>query len=127
MATSDYETTSSGGGMWWLYAPIILILFLGGALSVGAYAYGEPDLTIMESIAAGFAGLAAIIVGLFAAAFGILVGLVGALFGIAVGGGAVALTLFILASPVIAIVLFVLLLNNRNRGGADCPDPGVHE
>ena len=95
-------------------------------LSGGAYFYGEPDLTIMESLAAGFAGLAAIIIGLFAALFGVLVGLIGAAFGLAVGGGAVALTLFIVASPVIAIILLVLLLNNKNRG-ADCPDPAVHE
>lgn len=128
MATSDYETNSSGSSMWWFYAPVIIILFLGGALSFGAYAYGEPDLTIMESIAAGFAGLAAIVVGLIAAVFGVLVGLVGALFGIAVGGGAVAVTLFVLASPILAIVLFVLLMRRGgSNNGAECPDPGAHE
>lgn len=127
MTTSDYPTTRSSG-MAWLYVPVVLILFLGGALSVGAYFYGEPQLTVVESLAAGFGGLAAIIFGLFVAAFGVIVGLVGALFGIAVGGGAVAITAFILASPIIAIVLFFLLMRRgKSANGADCPDPAAHE
>ena len=51
-------------------------------MSVGAYAYNDVDLTVMESLAAGFGGLAALIVGLFAAAIGIIVGLIGALIGL---------------------------------------------
>lgn len=106
----------------WLYAPLVLILFVGGAFSVAAYNF-EPSLTVSEALVAGFGGLAALIVGLIAAVFGVLVGLIGAVFGLAVGGGAIALTLFIVASPVIAIVLFVLLMR-RPKG---CPDSSVHE
>lgn len=121
-----YENTSeerSGGGAAWLYVPIVLILFVGGAMSVGAY-YFEPGLSILESLAAGFAAVAGLIIGLFAGAVGVLLGLLGAAFGIVVAGGAVATTLFVLGSPIIAIVLIVLLM--RRRGG-DCPDPSAHK
>ncbi len=126
MATSDYHDTgrSGGGGAAWLYVPVILILFLGGVLSVGAFFYSDPQLTMIESMAAGFGGLAAIIVGLFAAAIGLIVGLLGALIGIVAAGGAVAMTLFIVASPIIAIILIVLLMR---RPKPDCPDPAMHE
>lgn len=124
MTNADYAIeTRRGGGAAWLWAPIVLILFLGGAMSVGMYFYGEPQLTILESLAAGFGSLAAIIVGLFAAAIGVIVGLFGALLGIVAAGGAVAMTLFIVGSPIIAIVLFVLLM----RRPKTCPDPGLHE
>ena len=111
--------------MAWLYAPIILILFVGGALSVAAYTY-EPGFTIAESLAAGFGGLAAIIVALFGALIGVVISLLGALFGLAVGGGAVALTLFIVASPILAIILLVMMMR-RPRSSAECPDPSMHE
>ena len=125
MTTSDYHEPVRSSGAAWLYVPIILILFLGGALSIGAYFYGDPQLTIAESLAAGFGGLAGIILGLIAAVFGLVVGLVGALIGIVAAGGAVAMTLFIVGSPVIAIILIVLLM--RRRRTAECPDPGAHE
>ncbi|MCB2114304.1 MAG: hypothetical protein KDD85_12265 [Parvularculaceae bacterium] len=112
-----------GAGLAWLYMPIVLILFLGGALSVAAYSFNDADLTVAESIAAGFGGLAAIIVGLIGAAIGIVVGLFGALIGLVAAGGAVAMTLFIVASPVIAIILLALLLR---RPKTACPDPGAH-
>lgn len=124
MATTDYGTERSRGGMAWLYVPIVLILFLGGAMSVGAYAYNDVDLTVMESLAAGFGGLAALIVGLFAAAIGVIVGLIGALIGLVAAGGAVAMTLFIVGSPILAIILIVMLLR---RPKSNCPDPGAHE
>ena len=124
MATVDYhETGQKRGSAAWLYAPIILILFLGGALSVGAYFYTDPQLTMLESLAAGFGGLAALIVGLLAAAIGIIVGLIGALIGVVAAGGAVAMTLFIVASPIIAIILIVLMM----RRPKSCPDPALHE
>ncbi|WP_428407949.1 hypothetical protein [Hyphococcus sp.] len=123
MAT-DYQEKSRSGGLAWIYAPVILILFLGGALSVGAYFYGDPQLTIAESIVAGFGGLAGIIIGLIAALFGVILGLVGALIGVVAAGGAVAMTLFIIGSPLLAIVLIFLLLR---KSKSDCPDPAAHQ
>lgn len=122
MAT-DYQEKSRSGGLAWIYAPVVLILFLGGALSVGAYFYTEPQLTVAESIVAGFGGLAGIIVGLIAAVFGVIVGLLGALLGLVAAGGAVAMTLFIIGSPILAIVLIFLLMR---RPKSDCPDPAAH-
>ena len=121
---NDYTETRRSGGLAWLYAPVILILFLGGALSVGAYLYGDPQLTIVESIAAGFGGLAGIIIGLFAALFGVILGLIGALIGVVAAGGAVAMTLFIIGSPILAIVLLFLLMR---KSKSDCPDPADHQ
>lgn len=119
--TDDGETGRSGGA--WFYIPLLLIMALGAALSVAAYMASEPQLTMLESIAAGFGGLAAIIVGLIGAAIGVILGLFGALLGIVAAGGAVAMTLFILGSPIIAIILFILLL----RRPKSCPNPAVHE
>ncbi|MCA8889213.1 MAG: hypothetical protein KDA46_10315 [Parvularculaceae bacterium] len=120
----DYSEHKSGAaGLAWLYMPIVLILFLGGALSVGAYFFADTELTIAQSIAAGYGGLAALIIGLIGAAIGIVAGLIGALIGVVAAGGAVAMTLFLVASPVIAIILFVLLMR-RPKG--ECPDPGAH-
>ncbi len=123
MTTSEYREPTRSSGMAWVLAPVVMILFLGAALSVGAYFYGEPQLTIAESLAAGFGGLAGIIIGLIAAAFGLVLGLVGALIGIVAAGGAVAMTLFIVGSPLIAIILIVLLMR---RPKSDCPDPSAH-
>lgn len=123
MTTSDYSEPARSGGAAWILAPVILILFLGAALSVGAYFYSEPQLTLAESLAAGFGGLAGILVGLIAAIFGLLVGLIGALIGLVAAGGAVAVTLFIVASPIIALVLIFLLMR---RPKSDCPDPAAH-
>ena len=108
MTTSDYHEPTRSSSAAWLYVPIVLILFLGGALSVGAYFWGDPQLTIAESLAAGFGGLAGIIIGLIAAIFGLFVGLIGAAIGLVAAGGAVAVTLFIVASPIIAIILIAL-------------------
>ena len=123
MDTSDYEVRRSGGGAAWFFVTLALIIFIGGGLAVGAYMYAEPQLTAGEAIVAGFAGLAALVVGIVGAAIGIVVGLFGALLGIVAAGGAVALTLFIVGSPIIAIILFVLLLR-RNKS---CPEPSAHE
>lgn len=123
MAT-DYQENSRSGGMAWLYAPVILILFLGGALSVGAYFASDTPLTVAESIVAGYGGLAAIIAGLFVALFGVVLGFVGELVGIVAAGGAVAMTLFIIGSPLLAIVLIFMLMR---RSKADCPDPAAHQ
>ena len=122
MTASEYSE-SRGGGAAWLYMPIILILFLGCALSVGAYFYSDTPITVFEAIAAGFGGLAGLIIGIIGAAIGVIVGLFGALIGLVAAGGAVAMTMFILGSPIIAIILLVLLL----RRPKTCPDPGAHE
>lgn len=121
---ADYGvTTKRSSGLTWLYVPIVLILFLGAALSIAAYNFSETDLTVAESVAAGFGGLAGIILGLIGAAIGIVVGLIGALIGVVAAGGAVAVTLFIVGSPIIALVLFVLLMRRPKNA---CPEPGVH-
>ncbi|MEE2691180.1 MAG: hypothetical protein VX640_06545 [Pseudomonadota bacterium] len=125
MTSTDMDTYGEGrrsGGLFWFWVPLVLILFVGGALSLGAYASGN-GLNAAESLAAGFGGLAAIIVGLLTAAIGVVIALLGALFGLVAAGGAVAMTLFLVASPVLAIILFVLLMRRRK---SDCPDPSAH-
>ncbi|MEM8771569.1 MAG: hypothetical protein AAGD92_07965 [Pseudomonadota bacterium] len=123
METADYETRR--GGAPWLLILVFLLVFLGAALSVAAYMFAEPSLTVAESAAAGFGGLAGVIIGLFGAFVGIVLGLFGALIGVATAGGAIAVTLFVLASPILAIVFLVLLLR-RPKGDA-CPDPSVRK
>jgi hypothetical protein len=117
-----YGEGRRSGGLFWFWVPLVLILFVGGALSLAAYASGN-ELTAAESLAAGFGGLAGIIIGLFGAALGLIVGLFGALLGLVAAGGAVAMTLFIIASPILAIVLLFLLMRGRK---SDCPDPSAH-
>ena len=121
MASTDYEERKGGGGL--ILATLVILIFLGAALSVAAYVFGDADLTIVESIAAGFGGLAGLIIGLFGAVVGVVLGLFGALVGVLAAGGAVALTLFIVGSPIIAIILIFLLMRSR---GSDCPDPDAH-
>ncbi len=123
MPISDYHETRRRGGGAWFYVPVVLILFLGSVLTLGAYFYADTQLTIMEALAAGFGGLAAIIVGIIAAVVGLVLGLFGALIGIVAAGGAIAMTLFIVGSPVIAIILIVML----TRRSKTCPDPAAHE
>lgn len=108
-------------GLAWLWAPVVLILFVGGAISIAA-GVQNPGLSLVDSLATGFGALAAIIVGLFGAAIGVIVGLVRAVIGLVAAGGAVAVTLFVVGSPLLALVLLYLLLR-RNRS---CPDPTVH-
>jgi hypothetical protein len=122
MAASDYHETRRGGGAWF-YVPVVLILFLGGALTLGAYFYADTQLTIMEALAVGFGGLAAILFGMIVAVAGLVIGLLGALIGIVAAGGAIAMTLFLVASPIIAIILIVMLM----RRSKSCPDPAMHE
>lgn len=123
MDVESYEERSSGGGLAWFWVPVVLILFVGGALSVAAY-FHESNLSIAEAIVAGFGGVAALIIGLFTAAFGVIVALIGALVGLVAAGGAVAMTLFIIGSPIIALILLFLLL--RKPKCNECPDPSAH-
>ena len=122
MASSDYDEGRRGGGV--ILPILVILIFLGAALSAAAYIFADQDLTIIESLGAGFGGLAGLIIGLFGAVVGVVLGLFGALVGVVAAGGAVALTLFIVASPIIVIILFVLLMRSR---GSDCPDPGAHD
>ncbi len=93
-----------GGGAIWFWAPLLVILSVGAAFSVGAYFHSESDLNAIESIGAGFGGVAALIFGLFAAFFGLIM-----------AGGAVAFSLFLVASPILTIILLFLLLRKNQR------------
>lgn len=121
MTTENIQSRGGSGGLF--FVTLAILLFVGSVLSAAAYFFADNDLSILEAIGAGFGGVAAIIIGLIAAVFGIVLGLFGALTGILAAGGAVALTLFIVGSPIIAIVLIVLLMRSRK---SDCPDPDVH-
>lgn len=125
MTTSDYavESRKRGGAGSLLLITFALLIFAGAALSVGAYIYADHDLTVLEAVGAGYGIVGGVIVGLFGAIIGLVAGLFGALLGVAAAGGAVALTLFIVGSPIIAIILFVLLMRGRK---SDCPDPDAH-
>ncbi len=108
-----YERKSSAG--FWVFLPIILFLLVGAGLSFAAYVYAEPDLTALESLGAGFGGLAGIIIGLFATLFGLIIALVGAVIGLITAAGAIAVTIFLIGSPIIAIILFILLMRERSE------------
>ncbi len=126
MTSQDFEQIHQDGrsrGAAWLYMPIILILLLGVGLSIAAHQYSDVELSVAESVAAGFGGLVALILGLVAAAIGVIGSLFAALLAIIAAGGAVAVTIFILVSPVVALVLIAVLMRRRRN---DCPDPGVH-
>ncbi len=117
MTDIDIETASNAGrrggtSLAWLYVPIAVLFVVGGGLAVAAFIYSDDQLTVVEAIGAGYGALAGIIVALVAAAFGLIT-----------AGGAVAITLFLVGSPVIAIILFILLMR---RGKRDCPDPSAH-
>ncbi len=133
MTTADFETDSGkrrGSGGVWFWALLMLILVVGGAFSVFAY-QNEPSLTMVEALGVGFVALGAVFVGLIAAAVGIVVGLFGALIGLVAAGGALAVTAFLIGSPIIAIVLFVLLMRRPKATVQECPDtcpdPSAHE
>lgn len=129
MATADFNTEPRrrAGGAIWFWALLLLILFAGGAFSVFAYQH-EPSLTIGEAIGVGFGAFGAVVLGLFAAAIGVVVGLVGALIGVVAAGGALAMTAFLIGSPIIAIILFILLMRRpKQQCVNECPDPSAHE
>lgn len=117
---SDQRLTRSNSSAMWLWIPLIVVLVGGTALSF--VAYQQNDITILEAIIGGFVGLAGIFIGLVGGLFGLIVGLAAGLFGVATAGGAIAITLFVLASPVLAIVFLWLLL----RRSKECPDPSMH-
>ncbi|MEO1252229.1 MAG: hypothetical protein AAFW81_07785 [Pseudomonadota bacterium] len=123
MSSSDYDDARRGGAGGAIVVTFSVLIFLGLALSAAAFIFADQELTVVESIGAGFGGVAGIILGLVGAVIGVVVGLFGALLGVIAAGGAVALTLFIVGSPIIAIILIVLLMRRRST---DCPDPDVH-
>ena len=110
----------SSSGLIWLWLP--LAIYFISSLSLAVLAYQQNDLTIQESIAAGFLGVGGVIVGLFGGLIGLIVGLFGAVLGIGIAGGTVAITLFVLASPVLALVLLYLLFRRSKQS----PDPTAH-
>ena len=122
---SGYEVAPRrSGGAIWFWLPIILILVLGAGFSAAVFVQ-HPSMSPVEALAAGFGGLAALIVGLFAAAVGVIIGVAGAALGLVAAGGAVAFTFFLLASPILAIVFFVLFMRQR-RSGRAAMEPGAH-
>ena len=107
MARDMVERREHGGGAVWFWAPVLVILFVGGAFSVGAYFHGEHDLSVIESIGVGFGGVAGLILGLFAAFFGLIL-----------GAGALAFSLFLVASPILCVILLFLLLRKNKEARA---------
>ncbi|MEL6369982.1 MAG: hypothetical protein AAFY84_13120 [Pseudomonadota bacterium] len=105
--------SSGSSGMLWVFLPIIIFLLAGAGLSVAAYAFADPQLTIVESLGAGYGGLGGIVIGLFATVLGLIIGLIGTVIGLVTAGGALAVTLFLVGSPIIAIILLFLLLRRR--------------
>ena len=97
------------GGAVWFWTPVIIIVLTGAGLSLAAYLH-EPTLTAAEAVALGFGGLSALIAALTVGLFSVFTGLPAAVAGLAVAGGAIVVTLFLVASPAIAIILFILLL-----------------
>jgi hypothetical protein len=122
MSAYEVGPARRSSGLLWFWVPLVLILFVGGAFSIAAYTQ-EPSLTPIEALAVGYGGLAALIVGLFGAAVGVILGLFGALIGLAAAGGALAFTLFLVASPIIAIIFMVLFFR---RPKSHCPEPAAH-
>ena len=123
MSAESYELNTHRGNSLMTILSVLAVLLIVSAGSLAILAFNHnPDISIVEAISLGFVGVGGIIAAAFAAIIGIIVGLLGAIFGIAIGGGALAVTLFVLASPVIALVLFALLM----RRGRDCPDPSQH-
>jgi len=123
MATENLELASRRGSGIGVILSVIAVLFVVAGISLALLAFNQnPGISIVEAIGTGFAATGGIVVAIFAALISVVVGLIAAVFGIAVGGGAIAITLFVLASPIIAIILFAVLM----RRGRDCPDPAQH-
>lgn len=123
MTSVDYHMDTGRRGTSSVWAGIVfaLVLLSGAALSI--LAFQQNDISIVEAIAVGFAGVGGIIIGLIATIFGLIVSLIGAAIAVVATGGALALTAFIIGSPIIALILFALLM----RKDKSCPDPSVHE
>lgn len=124
MSYAEMTPVRRSGGPLWFWLPLVLVLVLGAGFSAAAYMH-EPSLTPVEALAVGYGGLAATVVGLFVGAIGVVVAFFAAIFGIAVAGTATAFSLFLVASPLIAIIFIFLFFRARRRASA-CPDPGSH-
>ena len=114
MANAPYETyeEKKSGGLWF-FLPVLIFLLVGAGLSIAAYVYAEPELTAAESIGAGFGGLAGIIIGLFGAIIGLIFALFATILGLIFAAGSIAFAIFLVASPLIAVILFILLIRER--------------
>ena len=112
-ANNGENFEKKSGGLLWVWLPVLLFMLVGAALSFAAYVYAEPELTAVDALGAGFGGLAGVIIGLFATLFGLIIALVASLIGLLTAAGAIAVTIFLIGSPVIAIILFILLLRER--------------
>jgi hypothetical protein len=117
MGKRDESGAARAGGMAWFWIPVAVIFILGVAGSVAAY-LADSDLAILEAIVVGFGGVSGLIVGLLGGFIAIVAGLFGALIGIVAAGGALALTLFLAASPVLALILLYLLLREKRKNAA---------
>lgn len=123
MATKHGEFEHQRGSGFLATTYVLATLFVMASASLAVLAFNQnPGISIIGAIETGFTATGGLIIALFAGLFSVAFGLVAALFGIAVGGGAIAITLFIIASPIIAILLFVLLARQAKR----CPDPAQH-
>ena len=124
MSTESYELAGrKGNGPWIAFATVMALLLVAALSFTIVILVHEPGLTIPEALAGGFGGVGGLVIGLIAAVLSLIAGLIATVFGLAVGGGALALTLFLLASPVIALVLIWILMRRRS---VECPDPSRH-
>lgn len=109
MTDRDGQRKGSGG-IAWFFAPLAILIAAGVGFSIAAYVYAEPPLSPVEAVGAGFGALG-----------GVIVALIFAIVGIVTAGGALVVTLFFVASPIIAIVLFILLMRRSRYDGPSRP------
>ena len=117
----DASAPARTNSYWWLWLPFIAIIVTG--FGFAWLIWSQNDVTIMEAVADGFLAVGGLIIGLLAGIFGLGVGLLATVFALITAGGALAITGFVLASPVIALVLLWMLMRRSNaQSGSSSAD-----